>query len=262
MYIAADHHVPTDRNENFRFANWNGFGCDYNDSTFRSLADAMVSTGLAFKGYEFMLVQECIVPAGDRDPVTHVLQPDPEKFPYGMKDLADYFHKLGLKAGIYTDVAHLTCAGFEGSGPGPADPVGHWAIDAQTFAEWGMDMIEADFCNTGGVNRSALSLYEDARDAIAAAQAKTGRVITFYICNWGEESPWLWGPQVGNLFRNTGDIAPPHGPASWARIISNFDLTVAHSSTPGPPGKPGTGIGGEARTAAISVSLSVGYPYV
>jgi hypothetical protein len=48
-------------------------------------------------------VQECIVPAGARDPTTGVVQPDPVKFPHGLADLAAYFHSKGLKAGIYTD---------------------------------------------------------------------------------------------------------------------------------------------------------------
>lgn len=118
-------------------ANWNVFGCDYNDTTFRQMADAMVSSGLRDRGYSYMLVQECIVPAGGRDPTTGVLQPDPVKFPFGLANLAAFFHSQGLKAGIYTDVAHLTCAGYEGSGPGPDNLAGHWELDALTFAQVG-----------------------------------------------------------------------------------------------------------------------------
>ena len=29
------------------FANWNGFGCNYNDTTFRQQADFLVSSGMA-----------------------------------------------------------------------------------------------------------------------------------------------------------------------------------------------------------------------
>jgi alpha-galactosidase len=190
------------------FANWNVFGCSYDDSTFRSMADAFVSTGLAAKGYEYMLVQECIVPRGARDPVTHVVQPNATKFPHGLADLAAYFHARGLKAGIYTDVKSVTCAGYEGSGPGP-NTSSHWALDALTYAQWGYDMIEADFCNGAGDNETAFELYRGARDAIAAATAATGRIIAFYACNWGAEAPWEWAPQVANLFRNTGDICSP-----------------------------------------------------
>ena len=227
------------------FANWNVFGCNYTDALFREMADAFVSTGLAAKGYEYMLVQECIVPKGARDPATGVVQPNTAMFPHGLADLAAYFHSKGLKAGIYTDVKSLTCADFEGSGPGPGTP-SHWALDALTYAQWGYDLIEADFCNPSGrsgANGSAYELYKEARDAIAAATAATGRVITFYACNWGEEAPWTWGPEVANLFRNTGDICSP-GSIAFHRILSNFDNTVVHSSTPpSRPGVPGTGIG-------------------
>lgn len=250
------------------FANWNLYGCNYNDTLFRAIADAFVSTGLRDAGFEYMLVQECIVPLGARDPVTHVVQPNTEMFPHGLKDLADYFHSKGLKAGIYTDIKSKTCANFEGSGPGPGI-ASHWELDALTYAQWGFDMIEADFCNGSGDNETAFELYRSARDAIAAATAATGRVITFYACNWGDESPWLWGPQVANLFRNTGDICGP-GSIAFKRIVRrrapapkpcslkpshtlplpsrmqlyNFDHTVIHSGTPGAaPGLPGTGIG-------------------
>jgi hypothetical protein len=197
------------------WANWNLFGCNYTDSTFRQMADAFVTSGLAGPGNPwegaFMLVQECIVPLGARDPITHVVQPDATKFPHGLADLSAFFHSRGLRAGIYTDVAAETCAGFEGSGRSKADPVGHWALDALTYAQWGFDMIEADFCHVDdeGDGVTAHVLYSAARDAIAAATAATGRLITFYQCNWGAEAAWLWGPTTANVIRNTGDICSP-----------------------------------------------------
>ena len=68
--------------------------------------------------------------------------PPCRKFPFGLANLTAYIHSKGLLAGIYTDVAWRTCANYEGSGPGPSDPVGHWPLDALTFAQWGFDMIE------------------------------------------------------------------------------------------------------------------------
>ena len=222
------------------FANWNVFGCNYTDALFREMADAIVETGLGAKGYEYMLVQECIVEKGDRDPVTGVVRPNLAMFPHGLADLAAYFHSKGLKAGVYTDVKSVTCAGYEGSGPGP-NTTSHWKLDALTYAQWGFDMIEADFCNSAGSNASAYELYKEARDAIAEATAATGRIVAFYACNWGVEKPWEWAPEVANLFRNTGDICSP-GSISFSRILSNFDQTVSHSSTPpSAPGLPGTG---------------------
>ena len=200
------------------------------------MADAMVSTGLAGKGYEFMLIQECIVPAGARDPVTHVVQPDAVKFPHGLANLADYFHARGLKAGIYTDVMSLTCAGFEGSGPGP-NHTSHWPLDALTYAQWGFDMIEADVCGNPGDGESGQQLFAHASAAIAEASAAVNRSITFYMCDWADNGIVKWAPPIANLFRNTGDIQHVAGQCNFEFILQNFDGTVINS------GAEGTGIG-------------------
>ena len=74
-----------------------------------------------------MIIQECITLAGHRDP-GGVPQPDPKKFPHGIKGLCDYIHSKGLLCGIYTDVGPKTCAGWEGS-------YNHEQVDAKTYAE-------------------------------------------------------------------------------------------------------------------------------
>ena len=98
------------------------------DTTFRQQADYLNSSGMAAAGYRTMIIQECITLAGHRD-ANGVPQPDPKKFPYGIKGLCDYIHSKGLLCGIYTDVGPKTCAGWEGS-------FNHDEIDAKTYAEW------------------------------------------------------------------------------------------------------------------------------
>lgn len=92
------------------FANWNGFGCNYNASTFMETADFLNMSGMAALGYRTMIIQECITAPGHRD-AEGVPQPDPAKFPSGIKALVDYIHAKGLLVGIYTDVGPKTCAG-------------------------------------------------------------------------------------------------------------------------------------------------------
>lgn len=53
-------------------------------------------------------------------------------------------HARGLKLGIYSDVGNQTCAGFPGS-------YGHYELDAQTFASWGVDLLKFDGCNSGSL---------------------------------------------------------------------------------------------------------------
>jgi len=94
------------------WANWNSLGCNYNEDKIRDIADRMVSSGMREAGYRYLIIQECIVPAGHRD-ATGVLLPDPQKFPHGISALVAYIHSKGLKAGIYTDLGTLTCAKYE-----------------------------------------------------------------------------------------------------------------------------------------------------
>ena len=50
-------------------------------------------------------------------------------------------HKKGLKLGIYEDFGTKTCAGYPGSEY-------YLQTDAQTFADWGVDLLKLDGCNS------------------------------------------------------------------------------------------------------------------
>lgn len=71
-----------------------------------------------------------------RDPNTNELVPDPTRFPSGFKALGDYMHGKGVKFAIYTAESTSTCGGYPAS-------KGYEAIDAQTFAGWGVDYVRA-----------------------------------------------------------------------------------------------------------------------
>ena len=53
------------------------------------MADLMVSEGYKDAGYEYVNIDDCWL-AKERDPKTMRLMPDPDRFPNGMKALADY----------------------------------------------------------------------------------------------------------------------------------------------------------------------------
>jgi len=201
------------------WANWNSLGCDYDEVKIRAIADRMVSSGMRDAGYQYLIIQECIVPLGHRDK-DGTLQPDPAKFPNGIPALVAYIHSKGLKAGIYTDVGTKTCAKYEGR-------FQHEEQDARTFASWGIDLIEEDFCFKPD-GYTAEQLYDRMREAIA----RTGRPMLFYICNWGHERAWMWAPKVGNVWRSTQDVGEP-GHAEWNRILRNFDQNALHASSGG-----------------------------
>lgn len=169
---------------------WNRFGCDVSEKLVRETADAMVATGMKDAGYEYVNIDDCWHGARDAD---GFIQPNPAHFPSGMKALADYVHSKGLKLGIYSDAGEKTCGGKPGS-------QGHEYQDALQYARWGIDYLKYDWCNTNG--RNPVEAYRTMRDALRAA----GRPIVFSICEWGTAKPWEWGPQMGHLWRTTGDI--------------------------------------------------------
>lgn len=171
---------------------WNKIGCDVNEKIIREAADAMVASGMKDAGYQYIVIDDCW--HGKRDSFGFI-QPDPERFPSGMKALADYIHSKGLKFGIYSDAGWKTCAGRPGSR-------GYEYQDAMKYAEWGVDYLKYDWCNTEGLN--AEGAYLTMRNALFSA----GRPIVFSLCEWGNNKPWEWAKEIGHLWRTTGDISP------------------------------------------------------
>ena len=169
---------------------WNKFGCNVNEELIRATADAMVTSGMKDAGYRYIVIDDCW--HGERDSLGFI-HPHPEHFPSGMQALADYIHSKGLKFGIYSDAGWKTCAGKPGSR-------GREYQDAMIYAQWGVDYLKYDWCNTNGLN--AEGAYLTMRDALHTA----GRPIVFSLCEWGNNKPWEWAQDIGHLWRTTGDI--------------------------------------------------------
>ncbi|MBN1415935.1 MAG: glycoside hydrolase family 27 protein [Bacteroidales bacterium] len=169
---------------------WNHFACDVNEELIHEVADAMVSSGMKDAGYVYVNIDDCWHGTRDSQGFIH---PDPERFPSGMKALADYVHAKGLKLGIYSDAGWKTCAGRPGSR-------GYEYQDAQTYASWGIDYLKYDWCNTEALNAEGAFL------TMGHALVAAGRPIVLSICEWGTYKPWEWGKKIGHLWRTTGDI--------------------------------------------------------
>jgi alpha-galactosidase len=155
---------------------------------------------------------------------------DPQRFPSGIKALADYVHSVGLKFGIYSDAGSKTCEGRPGG-------LGHEYQDALQYAAWGVDYLKYDWCNT--TTQDAKASYANIRAALNAA----GRPIVLSICEWGKNQPWLWGKEVGgNLWRTTGDIQDRwEGKKEWSPgdccsygVVDIVDLEAELFSYAGP----------------------------
>jgi alpha-galactosidase len=169
---------------------WNKFGCDVDENMIKEMADAMVSSGMRDAGYEFIVIDDCWQVS--RDSQGNIVE-DSERFPSGMKALADYVHSKGLKFGIYSCAGTKTCQGRPGSNE-------YEEKDAMQYAGWEVDYLKYDWCNTKGID--AKQAYTKMREALEAA----GRPIVFSICEWGTNKPWLWANGIGHLWRTTEDI--------------------------------------------------------
>ncbi|MFZ5494111.1 MAG: glycoside hydrolase family 27 protein [Verrucomicrobiota bacterium] len=170
---------------------WNTFASNIDEFMIKETAEAMIKNGMRDAGYVYIVLDDTWS-AMERDKDGN-LQAHPDKFPSGMKALGDYLHERGFKFGIYNCAGTKTCAGYPGGW-------GHEFQDAKKYAEWGVDYLKYDWCNSGDANPK--DAYTRMRDALYAA----GRPIVFSICEWGGSKPWEWAKDVGHLWRTTGDI--------------------------------------------------------
>ena len=186
---------------------WNWFAEKVTDKDIRQAADLLVSSGMRDAGYQYVNIDDTW--QGKRD-ATGVLHPN-HRFP-DMKALADYVHSKGLKIGIYSSPGSQTCARFEGS-------FGHEQQDADLYASWGIDYLKYDLCSfhrqmtemvpgdTPEAKRKQDDIMRSAYLRMYKAIQKTGRPMVYSLCQYGHDSVWQWGPEIGaNLWRTTDDI--------------------------------------------------------
>ena len=178
---------------------WNTFGSQINEQLIFDVADVFVKEGLKDAGYEYIVIDDCwSLPRRENGR----LVPDPVKFPHGMKAVADYIHSKGLKFGMYSCAGTRTCAGQPGS-------YDYEYIDAETFAEWGVDYLKYDSCFVpeNGINSLC---YKKMGMALRACN----REILYAACNWGNFDAGKWMRSIGaHMWRSTGDITD-----NWKRI--------------------------------------------
>ncbi|KAK1163007.1 alpha-N-acetylgalactosaminidase [Acipenser oxyrinchus oxyrinchus] len=193
---------------------------------FRAMADRLAEDGWRALGYEYVNIDDCWT-SKKRDAQGR-LQPDPKRFPSGIKALADYVHAKGLKLGIYGDMGLYTCGGYPGT---TLDTV---QIDAETFAEWGVDMLKLDGCYSND------SMKAEGYPKMSAALNATGRPIA-YSCSWpayqGGLPPQVNYTQLGeicNLWRNYGDIQD-----SWDDVLNVIDWFGSNQEVLQPAAGPG-----------------------
>ena len=195
---------------------WNHWYTHYNrisDALMGQAADAMIASGMADAGYQYVNIDDCWMNAKGlskhqtdpkrvgptRDANGNIL---PNAYFPDMKGLADYIHDKGLKAGIYTSPGESTCAGFEGA-------LGHEAQDAAQFAAWGFDFLKYDWCSYRQVagKKPDLAAMQKPYRLMGDLLKQQQRDIVFNLCQYGMGEVWKWGADVGGqCWRTAGDL--------------------------------------------------------
>lgn len=191
------------------WSSWNTYRINIDESLIKKQADAMVNQGLKDAGYLFINVDDGFF--GYRDEEGN-LQTHPQRFPNGMKVIADYIHSKGLKAGIYSDAGSNTCGSLWDNDPnGKAVGLyGHERRDANLFFnQWGYDFIKIDYCGAG----QQLDLDEQKRytEIVEAIRETANRPVSINICRWAY--PGAWVKNLSRSWRISPDIS-----ANWGSV--------------------------------------------
>jgi alpha-galactosidase len=191
---------------------WNHWYTHYDritDQLMRDAADAMVRSGMADVGYQYVSIDDCWMNAPKSDDPMRVgplrdadgnILPN-QHFP-DMRALTDYLHARGLKAGIYTSPGPFTCAGYAGT-------YQHEEQDARQFAAWGFDLLKYDWCSYGEIARgdSSLAALQKPYRLMGDLLRRQPRDILLNLCQYGMGDVWKWGAEVGgHSWRTAGDL--------------------------------------------------------
>lgn len=200
---------------------WNAYQCNIDQDLIITTATLMKSLGLQDVGYTHVNLDDCW--AEKKRSAAGSLVPDTTRFSKGFSWLTGQLHSMGFKAGIYSDSGWLTCAGYPGSFQNEAK-------DAKTYQDWGFDYLKYDNCAIPYddiIKENTFGKYQRMAGAIADLAKSSGKPpIIFSLCEWGWSQVWIWGKQVGQSWRTTGDIGPNWD--SLANIINfNSFITTA-----------------------------------
>ncbi|CAN5212105.1 hypothetical protein BH10PSE3_BH10PSE3_25080 [soil metagenome] len=240
---------------------WNAFRTEVDEAKVLGAAEVLVSSGLSKLGYTYVNIDDgWWLKRRQSDgrleirtaifPSAKIKGKDTNFRPY-----TDKLHKMGLKAGIYTDIGRNACSqAYDLHSPNLPEGTtaerevglqGHVDQDiALYFTDWGFDYIKVDACGidvygpktelvrkyaytpvTPLIDQAAISRTDvpavQARYAEVAQALKANNPDGDYIlaiCNWGSANVRSWGKNIGHMWRTSGDITP-----TWTRMLHNFD---------------------------------------
>ena len=206
---------------------WNSFRCyDISEQKLLEVADVLVASGMQAAGYDTFVIDDCWQ-AHSRGNDGR-LRSHPKRFPSGMAALGEELKNRGFKFGLYGSPGRKTCAMIYDRYPGRGlGSFGREELDAQTFADWGVDFLKYDWCEADEDNTRLR--YPEAFERMALALESTGRQIIYSISEYGRTQPWTWAGDYGHMWRTTVDIE-----RNWASVMAIADAQADITQFSGP----------------------------
>lgn len=189
------------------WASWNCFRTDISEEKLKKEFDALVSLGLADCGYVYANTDDGFFGGRGED---GVLRFHKERFPNGIKPLADYAHSLGLKAGIYSEAGATSCGYYydnEGENGLNVGLCGHEKEDLKVFLEdCDFDFLKVDWCGALREGVDEKEEYTKIAAEIDKIRRKKGKCIVYNICR--KFFPGEWAVEIADSWRTAADIRP------------------------------------------------------
>jgi alpha-galactosidase len=191
---------------------WNGYNffgsyspssCDpgLDRAKVEAITEAMIMRGMQRAGYTFVNLDACWeLPERTADGQRAF---DPERLPGGVESLSKFVHDRGFSLGVWAPSQF--CRRVPGS-------MGFEAIDAQSYAAWGVDYVKTVICGLDDADA------QRAVSDLATALASTGRSI---VLSLGAAPFREWMRDTVQLWRTSGDSEP-----TWSSIVRSIDATV------------------------------------
>lgn len=244
---------------------WNAFASRIDESKVMGSAQRIIDSGLALKGYRYINLDDGW--AAGRRVADGQLLIRTDKFPSAIvpgnatpsfRPFTDLLHRMGLKAGIYTDMGRNTCAQAwnETDEDLPRGSVSEREVGLYDhveqdidlyFSSWGFDYLKVDGCglrdfgpasakvkagtaralapvmDLGSINRTDVPVVQALFRRVGAAIGRSNPDgdFVYSLCIWGAANVRAWAKDVGNVSRTSDDISP-----AWGRMLVNFDSAV------------------------------------
>ena len=199
------------------WASWNCFRTNINEEKLKRQFDAMISTGLAECGYIYANTDDGFFGGRGADGKIRFHK---ERFPNGIKPLADYAHSLGLKAGIYSEAGSTSCGYYydnEGENGINVGLCGHEREDLETYlVDCDFDFIKVDWCGAlrEGVDEKAV--YVKVGEIVDEIRHRKKKTLVYNICR--KFFPGEWAVSIADSWRTAADIQP-----NFVSILKQID---------------------------------------